>query len=308
MSKPSQQGGPEAKAASAPPGAPAPASVCNLATLGTGSGRSTVGMAAADASKSARLAELQERAAILMRDLPPILRSDDILRFCEVVMPAVVKVRDDGLAEKFRASTGTEKNGDVKNAGTTGDATLLDVRKFETWGEAAESVHAAFVNCVNTVASETHSSEQGAKVGAKRRWDAGPWDIAHGRWTAWEETDVEGETLRLATCNKCQRVVTQRRYPPVPVLPLVPALQLGRSSPVSIGQRIGCSSRSGRPGRAPVARGAPLPGTSVICTCWRREPTAGAHGEGSRRTGRSAANSTTRRCSTTSRRTTATSR
>jgi len=249
MSKPSQQGGPEAKAASAPPGAPAPASVCNLATLGTGSGRSTVGMAAADASKSARLAELQERAAILMRDLPPILRSDDILRFCEVVMPAVVKVRDDGLAEKFRASTGTEKNGDVKNAGTTGDATLLDVRKFETWGEAAESVHAAFVNCVNTVASETHSSDQGAKVGAKRRWDAGPWDIAHGRWTAWEETDVEGETLRLATCNKCQRVVTQRRYPPVPALPLVPALQPGHSSPVSIGQ-----NRLQQPERAPWPR------------------------------------------------------
>ena len=231
MSKPAQPLGLQSHAPHPAPAAPAVAGGANLDRSDVAIGRSAVAAPTAAGGKAGKLEELRKRAAQLMTELPPVLQSKDIQGFCEKIVPTIMAIRDGDLVEHLRAGPASGKIGDVKDSGVTCDAALLDVRQFKTWADAAESVNAAFFKCVDIVPVGAHTPNGVPHAGSKRAWQSGLWDAAHGTWAGWEETDAEAETVRLATCGKCQRVVTQRRCPPLPIpykaAPGLAGLQLG---------------------------------------------------------------------------------
>jgi hypothetical protein len=174
---------------------------------------------AADAGKDTemmrkRIEALRVQAASLMEELPSILKSKDgnYTSFCQRVVPVLMHDSTASIVEHLRSSKSAEHNkapnGDSKDG-------LLDLRQYKTWGDACGSIVEALNKCV----SHARVAEQGGELQAMSALNGtnGQWNIVGCEsWRDFGDGEVnvvaDGNTLRLATCRKCQRVVSQQRF------------------------------------------------------------------------------------------------
>lgn len=128
---------------------------------------------------SEKLKELQTKAKQGIDCLPASLRSNDVLSFCRLLLPALLQPLQPVPAHLHKES----------------DA-LLDLKKFSSWDQAFPAISNAFQACASSIAEDIQGNDSG--------------DGKEGKPA--KEGLVEGDVLRLAGCERCGRVVLQRRF------------------------------------------------------------------------------------------------
>eukprot|EP00960_Hanusia_phi_P010501 307070-Hanusia_phi.AAC.1 len=127
---------------------------------------------------SQKLLDLRFKAKQGIESLPASLRSNDVLSFCKLLLPAL-------LQPLQPAHPHAQKDPDG----------LVDLKKFSSWDQAFPIIAEAFHSCASSIAAGRESDSSAGKEGK----------IA-------KESMVQGEVLRLAGCERCGRVVLQRRF------------------------------------------------------------------------------------------------
>jgi hypothetical protein len=154
--------------------------------------------AKADATRK-RVEELRAQARVLMGELPDVLKSKECNArgFCHSVLPVLMHDSAASIVERLRSNHNTRSDQSTQN-GVSKDG-LLDLRQYASWGDACVSIGEALDKCVRQTREAAHSeTELLSAVNG----------VADGQ----VNVVTDGNTLRLATCRKCQRVVSQQRF------------------------------------------------------------------------------------------------
>jgi hypothetical protein len=155
-----------------------------------------------------RIEELRVQARGLMDHLPSILKSRDgnASGFCKSVLPVLMHDSTATIVERLRNGAGAAQDASVPNG--EHNSGLLDLRQFKSWDEACGSIGEALSKCIET-STDAHQDAGLAPAlnGAASRWNY----IESNSWRSFGEGHVnvvaDGNTLRLASCRKCSKVV-----------------------------------------------------------------------------------------------------
>lgn len=181
------------------------------------------GQAAETAFVRERIEELRAQAKKLVDELPGVLKSQDGFDWgsSNPVLRVLMQDTPASLLERLRGGSTTPRNSTAPN----GDAKdgLVDVRQYETWTDACNSIGDALSKCVRQPvdASQHLAPGQSAIAGIEPlrllRAESDGWNgVECKSWGDFSDGHVsvvvDDTTLRLATCRKCQRVVSQQRF------------------------------------------------------------------------------------------------
>ena len=155
-----------------------------------------------------RIEELRVQARGLMDELPSVLKSRDsnASGFCESVVPVLMHDSAATIVERLRNGVGAAQVASVPN-GERNDG-LLDIRQFKSWDEACGSIGEALSKCIET----SKDAHQDAVLAPALNVAASRWSyIESNSWRSFGEGHVnvvaDGNTLRLASCRKCCKVL-----------------------------------------------------------------------------------------------------
>lgn len=171
-----------------------------------------------------RIEELRVQVRGLMGELPGALRSRDGNErgLSRSLLQVLMQDSSDSVIERLRTGPGAPQHATTSANGIATDEPL-DVRKFKTWGDARGSIGEALNMCVSHACNGSKLAAHGAAAisGTERSPEV---DGKSGLWEAVEceswrdfgdgqvKVVVDDTSLRLATCRKCQRVVSQERF------------------------------------------------------------------------------------------------
>jgi len=169
--------------------------------------------AKADATRK-RVEELRAQARVLMGELPDVLKSKECNArgFCHSVLPVLMHDSAASIVERLRSNHNTRSDQSTQN-GVSKDG-LLDLRQYTSWSDACVSIGEALDKCVRQTREAAHSETEllSAVNGVAGKWNV----VECESWRDFGDGQVnvvtDGNTLRLATCRKCQRVVSQQRF------------------------------------------------------------------------------------------------
>ena len=174
-----------------------------------------------------RIQELRMQARGLMDQLPSILKSEDgnAAGFCKSVLPALMHHSTATIGERLRNGVDATPHASASSCEHTN--ALLDIRQFKSWDEALGSIGEALSKCIQTASNST-DAHQDAGLAPARNGASSPWSrIENSSWQrlggVHANVVADGNTLRLASCRKCSKVML--RFISCPVFcwgPLLP--------------------------------------------------------------------------------------
>lgn len=166
-----------------------------------------------------RIEELRAQAKSLAEELPEVLKSKDGIDgvFSKSVLQALMQDPPGWL----QGGSSTHLNvaaldGDAKDG-------LIDIRQYATWKDACDSLGDALDKCV----SQPFGASQHVEPGQANIAGIEPLRLLNAESDRWGSVEceswrdfsdghvnvvVDDRNLRLATCRKCQRVVSQERF------------------------------------------------------------------------------------------------
>jgi len=171
-----------------------------------------------------RIEELRVQVRGLMGELPGALRSRDGNErgLSKSLLEVLMQEASASVVERLRTGPGAPQHTTTSANGNATDE-LLDVRKYKTWGDACGSIGEALNMCVSEACNGSKLAEHGAagipgtEYSPAANGKSGQWDAVECE--SWRDFGdghvnvvVDDTSLRLATCRKCQRVVSQERF------------------------------------------------------------------------------------------------